>query len=136
MCSNCMMVLRPRGDYEVSGASADEVVKVVRELERRRRPPDRSPWRAGLFYLVCLISVAVLFMAVGRLVPIWAVPAVLVASLVGVLILGALQQRQDGKLTEHGFLDLIQAALRTAGTIGPAGPGEVAEEPARGSTPT
>lgn len=106
------------GGYRVSGSSADDVVKVVQELERQKLS-SRGPWRAGVFYILCLTAVCVVFLAVSRLAPIWLVPVVLVAALVGLLVLGSLQQRQDGRMSERGFLDLMQAALRTAGAIVP-----------------
>jgi hypothetical protein len=116
-CPLCGVRVEGSRNYQVEGANADDVVKVVRELERQRLA-NRGPWRAGLFYLLCLAVVTTVFLVASNLAPIWALPMVLAAAIIGVVVLGALQQRQDGRLTERGFVSVVGAALRNAGSLG------------------
>jgi len=71
-----------------------------------------------MFYLLCLVVVTVLFLAVANLVPAWTLPIVIVAALIGVSVLGALQLRQDGRVSEKGMLTLVRAAFRNARSLG------------------
>lgn len=109
--------------YEVRGANAAEVAEVARELERQRLA-NQGPWRAGLFYLTCLVTITVVILAASKMVPLWALPVVVIAALISLVVLGALQLRQDGKVSEKNLLQLITAAFRTARQIGPAGSGQ------------
>jgi 4-amino-4-deoxy-L-arabinose transferase-like glycosyltransferase len=102
--------------YEIVGVDSNEVLAVMREVHRQRLQ-ESAPWRAGMFYLLCLAIVAGVFLAVARLVPYWALPLIVVAALIGVVIVGALQQRQDGSISEKGLLGLIKAAFRTARSV-------------------
>ena len=52
-------------------------------------------------------------LVVARILPVWAVPVIMVGGLLGVSILGAFQLRHDEKLTERGFLRLMLVAVRT-----------------------
>jgi hypothetical protein len=111
-CPTCGVIVLGGGRYEIRG-HVDDVVAVLQETQRQRSA-DRGPWRTGLFYLLCLAFVAAVLLAVVRIVPLWIVPLVLATTLSGVAIVGALQQRHDGKISERGMRGLIKAALRTA----------------------
>jgi predicted benzoate:H+ symporter BenE len=52
-------------------------------------------------------------LVVARILPVWAVPVIMVGGLLSVSILGAFQLRHDEKLTERGFLRLMLVAVRT-----------------------
>jgi hypothetical protein len=71
-----------------------------------------------MFYLLCLVVVTALFLAVAQVVPVWTLPVVIVAALIGVGVLGALQLRQDGRVSEKGMLTLFRAAFRNARALG------------------
>ena len=121
-CPNCGVTLGPRTRYSVYGTDSADVIKVMREIERQRLS-TRSPWRAGLFYLTCLAVVTALALVVARLVDWWILPIVMIVALVSMVVLGALQLRQDGKLTEPGLTSLIGASFRTAKSVLPQAQG-------------
>jgi hypothetical protein len=45
--------------------------------------------------------------AIGNIVPIWALPVILIGGLLGISIVGALQLRNDDKLKEEHFVTLM-----------------------------
>lgn len=116
------MTLGPRQQYSVHGTDSADVIKVMKEIERQRLAMQ-GPWRAGLFYLTCLTLVTSLALVVARLVDWWVLPIVMVVALVSVVVLGALQLRQDGKITERGLISLIAASFRTAKSVLPQSQG-------------
>jgi hypothetical protein len=90
----------------ITGANPDDVVKVMREAERQRLA-SQGPWRAGLFYLTSIVVITTILLVVARSLPVWTLPIVLAAAVVTLVVLGALQQRQHGKITEKGLISLI-----------------------------
>ncbi len=72
-------------------------------------PPARSPWSSGSFYLFSFAAVfSSLVLGVNYLpYPLVTVPVVVVATLLGVGGVGALQLRQDDRLAEEPFVRLM-----------------------------
>jgi hypothetical protein len=81
-----------------------------REKEKSRRPP--SPWQSGSFYLVSLVLLILLAAGTSKWLGWWALPLVIIGATVGVTTVGALQLRQDQRLSEHSFLKLMALAFR------------------------
>ncbi|MFD9218668.1 hypothetical protein ACFWDI_01230 [Streptomyces sp. NPDC060064] len=104
---------------EVSGANAAEVATVIQLIEKQRLA-SRGPWRAGLFYLLALTVLASVFLVAASIVPVWVLPIVILGALIGLVTIGALQLRQDGRISEKGTLSLIKASFRTARSLGSA----------------
>jgi hypothetical protein len=109
----------------VSGTDAREVETVSRALVEdaiaHRRADQaaqhkadrelRGPWLSGLFYLVTLVVVVALLLTIGRLLPLWALPIVVVGAALLLAVVGAFQLRQDKRLAEKNFLSLMQMVL-------------------------
>src|SRR5438874_2249118 len=74
---------------------------------KRRVAQDRSPWASGTFYLLVLVVAVVLACAAARLVALWLVPVLLIAALLALTVVGALQLKQDDRISEKGFLALM-----------------------------
>lgn len=101
----------------VEGDNASEVAAVARQLAedadaRREVSRLRSPWFSGLFYLTLTVVVVALVLASGRVLALWALPVVVAASALLISIVGALQMRQDDRLSERGFVRLMGDVLR------------------------
>lgn len=79
---------------------------------RPEPPRPASPWVSGLFYLSAFIVIAAVFTAVGRLLTPWALPAIIVGTILTLSVVGALQLKQDSGLTEKSFLTLMGKAIR------------------------
>ena len=74
---------------------------------KKDRPMVKSAWANGSFYL---FAVLIVLAAVGYLagnLPLLALLAVIIATALLIPIIGALQLRQDNRLREKGFLELM-----------------------------
>ncbi len=104
-------------DIQVSGETED-VLAVTRQLaqdfaiNRGAARLQRSPWFSGLFYVTLVGIIIALLLVTGQVLPVWALPIVIVGAVLLVSIVGALQMRQDYRLTERGFLRLMNDVLR------------------------
>lgn len=120
-CRSCgaTIVITPEAtSIQVEGTDADDVERVTSRLAtdhgdaaRRADAQIRGPWATGSFYLAVFVVIVALLLATARLVPVWALPLIVVGALLGLVIVGALQLRQDDRLKEEGFLELMRLAL-------------------------
>lgn len=128
--------------FEVSGTSASEVQAVSRELvqdvaEQRDAHRVRSPWYSGAFYLSAAAVLIVLLLAVGHWAPWYAVPLVILGAITLLIIIGSLQMRQDGNLSDRGFVRVMGDVLRHVPPVFPQlrGSGSVRESAEQSSEP-
>jgi Flp pilus assembly protein TadB len=101
--------------HEVFKAAADqEAARQAAEVDRTRRAQRQlaGPWRSGLFYLVAALVMVGVVAIVAAVLPVWTLPLIVTGAVVLLLIVSALQLRQDEKLGEQNFLQLIALALR------------------------
>jgi|SRR5215203_5441909 len=80
--------------------------------DRKEQLVPRSPWIAGSFYLAGIVIVGTLFLVMARTVDVLILPIVLVASMLGVSIVGAFQLRNDNRLSEKNFLQLMALTFK------------------------
>lgn len=105
----------------VEGTDATEVQRVAEKLsERSRQASDgrRSPWAAGSFYLAAAIVLLVLLLTAAKLLNPLVLPVVIVGAVVLVSVVGGLQLRQDERLAEKNFLQLMSMALAQLRLLG------------------
>ena len=116
-CTRCEAYLGgPGWEVHVEGTNAAEVQRVAEKLSGHRR--QASPWSAGSFYLAAtVVMVAVLLTAARMLHPV-VLPLVIVGAVVLVSVVGALQLRQDEKLAQKSFLQLMSLALAQLRFVG------------------
>lgn len=83
-------------------------------LIEKTKPPhlSPSPWVSGSFYLVVFIVIIVALSIVGHLLPIGTLPIVVIGGLIALSVIGALQLRQDEKLSEENFLKLMALSFK------------------------
>ena len=72
----------------------------------------RSPWSSGSFYLFAGVVTGALVLFIATHVPWYAVPIIVVATLLFSSVIGALQLRHDKRLTEKTFLRLVVILMR------------------------
>jgi hypothetical protein len=65
-----------------------------------------------------MVVIIVLLAAVANFVSAWVVPLVIVGGLLTVTVIGALQLKQDERLSEKGFLKLMGLAFRQIPWLG------------------
>jgi hypothetical protein len=121
-CSFCYSHYKS-GDFEVrvQGSNADEVQRVglslIQERSRelaaeREKRRLRNPWFSGTFYLTALIFIITLFLVAASVVSVWALPVILLGAGLLLSIVGALQLRQDDRLSQKNFVRLMADALK------------------------
>lgn len=93
---------------QISGSHVEDVLRAHREVSREAGGRPSGPWLSGSFYLVAVLAITAATISTSRLAPAWAVPVVIVGSLLGVGTVGALQLRHDDRLSERRFVDLIK----------------------------
>jgi hypothetical protein len=81
-------------------------------------PPINNPWISGSFYLFAAVVVLVMLLAAGKLLSPWWLPVLILGGLLFVTVLGALQLRNDGRLKEKSFLELMKLAFRQIPLLG------------------
>jgi hypothetical protein len=121
VCRRCgaVIVITPKSTIvKVEGADADDVEQVAARLAaehgdaaRRADAQVRGPWATGSFYLAVIVVLVAALLAAARVVPMWAVPVIVVGALLGTVVVGALQLRQDDRLKQEGFLELMRLTL-------------------------
>jgi Flp pilus assembly protein TadB len=139
VCPRCGAVVR-LGDtvIEVRGENADEVQMVAGTLateeaarraaseqadaNRRAAAKLRGPWASGAFYLIAAVILVGVVLAVAALTPLWAVPLIVIGAVTLLTVVGALQLRQDAKLSEKNFLQLMQLTLAQIKFLGRSAP--------------
>lgn len=111
---NAELAARP----PAAGQSAIQMDGVQQSMERQAREFN-NPWKSGSFYLVAFVIVAA--MMVGIVVAVSRsgvafVPTItfaIAAIVVALVVVAALQLRNDRLLSEKGFLSLIGEVFRS-----------------------
>jgi hypothetical protein len=99
----------------VTPAVLDRITDARRRVDEQRRAAEspKSPWATGSFYLAALLVVGILFLVMAKTVSAWVLPIVLIASMLAVSIIGALQLKNDARLSEKSFLALMGLAIKS-----------------------
>lgn len=89
-------------------AKANNILQKEKATMSKERPTNiHNPWISGSFYLVAFVIVVVLLMVVANTLPLWALPIVIIGALLAISIIGAFQLRQDERLSQKNFLELM-----------------------------
>jgi Leucine-rich repeat (LRR) protein len=89
---------------------------VMRESDETKK--IRSAWANGSFYLFTFAVVIAGLGVLARTVPPYALGGILIAAIIFVPVIGALQLRQDDRLSEKSFLDLMKMVIGQLPLIG------------------
>jgi hypothetical protein len=102
-----------RPDLLANPAIVDRIVAARIPSRAPSGPSIRNPWATGSFYLASAVVVGTLFLVVARSVNAIVLPIIIIGSLLAVALVGALQLRNDARLTERSFLELMGLAIRS-----------------------
>lgn len=91
---------------------------MTEEREGKDNVRVRSAWANGSFYLFTFAVVIAGLGVLARTVPPYVLPIVLIAGILLVPIIGALQLRQDDRLSEKGFGELMKLTIGQLPLIG------------------
>lgn len=71
-----------------------------------------NPWMGGSFYLLLFVVVMATLVIAASYVDWYVLPALLIAALLAVPLIGVLQSFNDGTLSEQGFLQVVMESYR------------------------
>jgi hypothetical protein len=77
-----------------------------------------NPWLAGGFYLLAFVVSISAVAAIASFVSYWILPIVVVTGTLALVIIGALQLKQDKRLSDARFIDLMTLALAQLPLVG------------------
>lgn len=85
----------------------NEAVKVERFFSEKSQKVTNNPWKSGSFYLFSFLLIAVfILLSIDRL-GYWSIPALLIGSILSLSVVGAFQLRNDDRLNDKSFLELM-----------------------------
>jgi TIR domain len=102
-------------EYETS----EEGEALEKDVERRRANVQ-SAWANGLFYLLAFIVVAAIVGFLAQVVPAYLLAVIACGAILLLPLIGALQLREDEKLSDKSFLELSKLALSRLPLLGNA----------------
>ncbi|HOC58069.1 MAG TPA: hypothetical protein PKI20_20795 [Verrucomicrobiota bacterium] len=76
------------------------------------KPHKNNPWTTGSFYLVACLMIVLGVIAICKFVPPMAIAPAFVALILLVLVVGALQLKNDDKLSDKTFRELMTLAMK------------------------
>jgi hypothetical protein len=72
----------------------------------------QSPWISGSFYLALFIIIISAIVVIAKLLPFYTLPVIIIATMLLFSVVGAFQLRNDDKLSEKNFLELMLLAFK------------------------
>ena len=92
-------------------------------IDNQQQPPNlppriKSAWANGLFYLFLFVVVIGGIGYLAGTLKLLNLIAVIVAGIVFIPLVGALQLRQDDRLSEQNFMELVKLAIAQLPLIG------------------
>jgi internalin A len=91
--------------------SGANVMKKEKQQERGE-VEVKSAWANGSFYLFAFAVVVAGLGVLARSIPVYVLPLVLIAALLFVPLIGVLQLKQDARLGEKPFLEILKLVIR------------------------
>lgn len=82
-----------------------------REIQMQPRKPN-NPWVSGSFYLFVIVVAGSGLLAAAKILPLVALPIIVVGAVLALAIVGALQLRNDDRLKEESFLKLMALSFK------------------------
>lgn len=76
------------------------------------KPEKNNPWTSGSFYLFAYAIILIGLIALIKYVPLWAVPPALIALILLLIVIGALQLKNDSRLKDKSFVELMTLVMR------------------------
>lgn len=114
VCSVCDVEVRwsaAKPTIRVKGTDASEVqtvtLAILEKATMKSSRKQQSPWISGSFYLIGFLIVIAAFSVVGHLLPLYVLPTVLIGGILALSVIGAFQLRQDDRLSQRNFLELM-----------------------------
>lgn len=84
----------------------------------------KNPWLSGTFYVFAAVVILASLGTAARILDYWLLVTIIVGGLIFVTVIGALQLRQDDRLSEKSFLKLLVLSFRQLPLLGKFAKGE------------
>ena len=81
-------------------------------------PKNNNPWISGSFYLFVAVVLGAALLVIAKSLSFVYFPVIVIGSIVGLSVVGALQLRNDGILDDKTFLELMVASFKYMPIIG------------------
>lgn len=104
-------------DYQLKGGDlpSQEIVKIPSTSENSSDTQSEiknNPWVSGSFYVFAIVVIMTVLAVISSSLPWYSVAIVFASGLFAVSIIGALQLRNDKKLSETNFIKLMVEAMK------------------------
>ena len=100
-------------EHEVSILSKEEALQELNNTEKSNHMNTKNnPWKSGSFYLCAYILLIGSTVTISFFTPAFLIPIVVIAALLGLVVLGAFQLRNDDKLSNKSFIELMKLTLK------------------------
>jgi hypothetical protein len=76
------------------------------------KPEKNNPWAAGSFYLVAYVTIVIGLLAIVKFVPGLLIAPAFIALILLVIVIGALQLKNDDRLKEKSFVELMKLVMK------------------------
>jgi len=105
---------REEGDLKKRGDSAPRPTPPPRSITSDNTPNSKpaNPWISGSFYLVAAVVMMAVLAVISKNVSWYILPVVIIGGILIVTVIGALQLRQDEKLSGANFLTLMSETFK------------------------
>jgi len=80
-------------------------------IMRTKESRSKSAWANGSFYIFLFLVVFITIAVIAGSLPIYVLPLVLISGIIIVPLIGALQLRQDDRLSDKSFIELVKITM-------------------------
>jgi len=105
----------------INGDATANQIHITEEIMPKKSQETiepKSPWISGSFYLAVVVIVMATLGVLTKFISPFVLPIVLVAGVIFVILINAFQLRQDKRLSEKSFLELVKMTLGQLPLIG------------------
>ncbi|ETX00502.1 MAG: hypothetical protein ETSY1_10985 [Candidatus Entotheonella factor] len=81
-------------------------------------PSPKSPWTTGSFYLLIAVTMLAALAVIGKTLNLWILPVIILGGLLLTTVVGGFQLKQDERLKEENFLQLMEMAFKQIPLLG------------------
>lgn len=95
-----------------------DIIDAKKEIKKDPPIRNKSAWANGSFYLFTFLVIIVSLGVLAKSVPFYTLALIIIAGVLFIPIIGALQLRQDNRLREKTFMELIRLVINQLPLIG------------------
>jgi internalin A len=112
---NPEIVIKPEIKTEIKSEITSEIknsTQTLFNLQNLSKMKKNNPWISGSFYLISAVIILSLLLVAAKIISPIALPIVIIGGLIIFSVIGAYQLRNDDKLSDKSFLQLMGLSFR------------------------